>query len=85
MEQIGNRGAAVADQVRAIVAAGATAAPNIVPTPATVPGLPAGVPPAVVTRLDAASVLVNLTTTGIQLAVSNLLFSRELINILLCD
>jgi hypothetical protein len=72
MEQIGNRGAAIADQIRTIVAAGATAAPNIVTTPASVPSLPAGVSPAGVTRLDATSVLVNLTTTGIQLAVINL-------------
>jgi hypothetical protein len=85
MEQIGNRSAVIADQVRAIVAAASTAAPNIVPAPGAVPGLPAGVPPAGVTRLDATSVLVNLTTTGVQLAVINLLFSSELIGILFCE
>ena len=84
MEQLGNRSAEIAERVRNILAntnsAGTSPTPSVpvTSTPAAVPGrgLP---PPGIVRRLDTATILANLTATGIQLAVSRKLeFSQVL-------
>jgi len=80
MEQIGNRGASIADRVRDIVAAAGNSVPPVnVPTAPVAP-VPATSPAPGLQRLDAVAVLTNITTAGIQLAVSGTIFYTEFLN-----
>ncbi len=73
MEKIGDKDSAIADRVRALLAAAnATAVPSALPAPVAA-AVPAATPPArlrVDPGVDPATLMANLTAAGIQLAVS---------------
>ena len=78
MEKIGDKDSAIADRVRALLAAAnATAGPNALPAPVAAAAASSSTPP---TRLrvdpgvDPATLMANLTAAGIQLAVSQTYF-----------
>ena len=74
MEKIGDKEAAIAERVRALLAAANNTAAAVAAVPAASPAVPAVVVPRDPRRLDPgadpARVVANLTAAGIQLAVS---------------
>jgi hypothetical protein len=74
MENIGDKDSAIADRVRALLAAAnATAGPNALPAPVAAAAASSSTPPArlrVDPGVDPATLMANLTAAGIQLAVS---------------
>jgi hypothetical protein len=74
MERIGDKEAAIAERVRALLAAANNTAAAVAAVPAASPAVPAVVVPRDPRRLDPgadpARVVANLTAAGIQLAVS---------------
>ncbi len=74
MEKIGEKDSAIADRVRALLAAAnATAGPNVLPAPVAAGAAPASTPLArlrVDPGVDPATLMANLTAAGIQMAVS---------------
>jgi hypothetical protein len=79
MEKIGDKESAIAERVRALLAAANNTAAAVAAVPAASPAVPAVAVPRDPRRLDPgadpARVVANLTAAGIQLAVSiNLLF-----------
>jgi hypothetical protein len=78
MERIGDKEAAIAERVRALLAAANNTAAAVAAVPAASPAVPAVVVPRDPRRLDPgadpARVVANLTAAGIQLAVSINLF-----------
>jgi hypothetical protein len=79
MEKIGDKEAAIAERVRALLAAANNTAAAVAAVPAASPAVPAVVVPQDPQRLDPgadpARVVANLTAAGIQLAVSIILLS----------
>jgi hypothetical protein len=73
MENIGDKDSAIAERVRALLAAAnATASSNVLPAPVAAAAAPASSPPArlrVDPGVDPATLMANLTAAGIQLAV----------------
>ena len=74
MENIGDKDSAIAERVRALLAAAnATAGPSALPAPVAAAAAPSPTPPArlrVDPGVDPATLMANLTAAGIQLAVS---------------
>jgi hypothetical protein len=74
MENIGDKDSAIAERVRALLAAdNATVGPGALPAPVAAATAPASTPPArlrVDPGVDRATLMANLTAAGIQLAVS---------------
>jgi hypothetical protein len=74
MENIGDKDSAIAERVRALLAAAnATASSNALPAPVAAAAAPASSPPArlrVDPGVDPATLMANLTAAGIQLAVN---------------
>ncbi len=74
MENIGDKDSAIAERVRALLAAAnATAGSNVLPAPVAAAATPSSPPPArlrVDPGVDPATLMANLTAAGIQLAVS---------------
>jgi hypothetical protein len=75
MERIGDKESAIAERVRALLAAANNTAAAVAATPAASPAVPAAAVPSPPGRrrldpsLDPATVVANLTAAGIQLAV----------------
>ncbi len=78
MENIGDKDSAIAERVRALLAAAnATVGPSVLPAPVAAAAAPSPIPPArlrVVPGVDPATLMANLTAAGIQLAVGLNLF-----------
>ena len=85
MEKIGDKEAAIAERVRALLAAANNTAAAVAAVPAVNPAVPAAAVPSPPGRrrldpsLDPATVVANLTAAGIQLAVRflSLLVDRD--------
>ncbi len=79
MEKIGDKESAIAERVRALLAAANNTAAAVAAVPAVNPAVPAAAVPSPLGRrrldpsLDPATVVANLTAAGIQLAVRFLL------------
>jgi hypothetical protein len=86
MERIGDKESAIAERVRALLAAANNTAAAVAAVPATNPAVPAVAVPRDPRRLDPgadpARVVANLTAAGIQLAVSIIFFCKR--NWLIC-
>jgi hypothetical protein len=83
MERIGDKESAIAERVRALLAAANNTAAAVAAAPAASPAIPAAAVPSPPGRrrldpsLDPATVVANLTAAGIQLAVR--MFSLKVI------